>query len=251
MHLLNTVDTYNQLQSFSTVEEMNANTAVVRERYGDKLTPSTYRVLDVLVCYACKYPGVCYRSKAKIATELGIDRKTVTRACAALETLGVIKQYATKRADGDKRRSTDAIVFLPQIEEVPTECPDIETPLKAIKILSNTQDTASAELSTAKDVIKQGLLMKLPQSIARTLSLFGDINAIYRLYGVMLRAKASVDRHMKFEDEEHEYNNALMSVISAWKRGKVRSLDAVLYEATKRTARSLWLNERMSEPLYL
>lgn len=244
MNLLNTEDTYKALQPFQTVEELNANTKAIREQYADQMTPSTYRVLDALARYACKYPGVSYRSKAKIAAELGIDRKTVTRACAALEALGVVKQYATNRASGDRRRSTDAIVFVRVIAEVPAECPDQEAPAKTIKISNYTRDT---DKPAESDILKRGLLSKLPKELGQTLGVFFDVPTIHRLYGVMLRAKSSVDRLMAFESNESEYNCAIMSVISAWKRGKVRSLDAVIYEATRRIARKLWLRDTFEE----
>ncbi|MBO1910740.1 helix-turn-helix domain-containing protein, partial [Microvirga sp. 3-52] len=110
--LLNTIDTYKLLQPFAHIDELNKNTIHVRELYADQLTPSTKEVLDVLHRYSCKYPGVCYLSKNKIAEMVGVSRRTVIRACNQLETLGIISQHELKRHNGDKRQSSNAIVFV-------------------------------------------------------------------------------------------------------------------------------------------
>ncbi|MFD1205696.1 helix-turn-helix domain-containing protein, partial [Sporosarcina contaminans] len=99
--LLNTETTYMSLQPFSSVDELNANTVAIREQFADQLTPSTREVLDVLHRYSCKFPGVCYLSKNKIAEMVGVSRRTVIRACKQLEDLGVIVQHELKRHNGD------------------------------------------------------------------------------------------------------------------------------------------------------
>ena len=113
MTLENTTETYQSLQPFFSIEELNANTKLIRERHAKDLTRSSYRVLDELHRYSCKYYGVSYGSKAKIAAELGITRRTVFNACNRLESLGIIKQHELKRHNGDKRQSSNAIIFVP------------------------------------------------------------------------------------------------------------------------------------------
>lgn len=132
--LLNTETTYLSLQPFGNVEELNKNTVLIREQFADQLTPSTLAVLDVLHRYACKFPGVCYLSKSKIAEMVGVTRRTVIRACNLLETLGIIKQHELKRHNGDKRQSSNAIVFIAvEKENVTPECHTKEA-------LANTQN---------------------------------------------------------------------------------------------------------------
>ena len=113
---LNTEDTYKMLQPFESIEQLNANTSVIREQYKLELTPAARQVLDVLHRYASKFYGVCYMAKSEIARMVGVSKRTVIRACQLLEALGCIAQYETKRVNGDKRQSTNAIVFLTQLE---------------------------------------------------------------------------------------------------------------------------------------
>ena len=217
MTLLNTPETYSNLQPFQTIDELNDNTKLIRERHAKDLTRSTYRVLDVLHRYACKYYGVSYRSKSKIAAELGISRKTVTRACQQLDSLGVIKQYELKRHNGDKRRSSNAIVFVPIKPvikaNVPTKCPDKETPLNTNNISKITIDT------------KRGFRGdKIPAFIYDTLSPFLNESDLHNAYGALLRGKAAIDRTISFESNEGLFTDAILSVINGYKRGVVRML---------------------------
>lgn len=115
MKLLNTAENFEMLQPFATIDQENANIIAIREQYSDVLTPATKQVLDVIHRYASKFFGVCYLAKTTIAKMLGVSRRTVIRACQQLESLGIIVQYETKRHKGDKRRSSNAIVFLTQI----------------------------------------------------------------------------------------------------------------------------------------
>lgn len=112
---LNTTDTYAMLQPFGSIEQLNANTSAIRAQYKTELTPAAREVLDVIHRYASKYYGVCYLAKAEIARMIGVSKRTVIRACQLLEALGCIVQYETKRVNGDKRQSTNAIVFLTQL----------------------------------------------------------------------------------------------------------------------------------------
>ena len=241
--LLNTKETYQKLQPFSSIEELNKNTKSIREQFGTLLTKSARNVLDVLHRYACKYPGVCFLSKTKIAEMIGISRRTVIRACDLLEKLGIIKQHVTKRADGDKRQSSNAIVFIKVISEnVTAECHTINTPLNT-KIINNTNDTKIAEQKRTS-LINKGLEIKLPKILQRALAIFFDGEQLYKLSGIVFKAKASIDKSIILEDYETDYYNAILSVINAYKRGKVFNFEGLLYHAIKATTHSIWIKER-------
>lgn len=239
MTLLNTSDTYKQLQPFHSIEELNANTRLVREQFGKKLTKTALNVLDVLAKWSCKYFGVSYRAKSKIAIELGVTRRTIIRCCNQLESLGIIKQVELKRHNGDRRQSTNAIVFIKLTPVQVVEKKDVtpichsEDALKKTKIINNTLDTGNA------DLIKQGLANKLPKNIAKLLTPFFNADDIYAIYGTMIRAKASVNKKIMFEDNENEYRDAILSVINAHKRGKINNLFAVIYRAIQRVTKSI------------
>src|SRR5690554_4689653 len=162
MKLLNTESTYKMLQPFEKIEQVNANTRAIREQFADKLSPATRQVLDVLHRYASKYYGVCFLSKSKIADKLGVSKRTVIRACQRLEELGVIAQYPLYRHNGDRRQSSNAIVFVAQIEakeafveqsesNVTPECHPKDAPLNAhLENINNTLDTEKADRKSTR-----------------------------------------------------------------------------------------------------
>ena len=259
--LTNSKRTYEMLQPFATIEQLNANTRAIRAQYSEILTPLTKKVLDVIHRYASKYYGVCFLAKTKIAEMIGASRRTVIRACQQLEALGCIVQYETKRINGDKRQSSNAIVFLTQISAREAFVDDIEKPSdnmkndddtpngtadvtpntlsnNAQKTINNTDDTEKASL------LKSGLVSKLPQTLQYALAPFFNAEELYELAGVVYKAKASVDKSIRIEDNEKDYYNAILSVINAFKRGKVRNLPSLIYHAVKATTRSIWLRER-------
>lgn len=257
--LLNTVDTYQSLQPFKDVEQLNENTIAIREMYSDQLTPSTKEVLDVLHRYSCKYPGVCYLSKNKIAEMVGVSRRTVIRACNQLESLGVIVQHELKRRNGDRRQSSNAIVFVAvksvgndeQNQQCHTGCHTVHTLSKTHNSRpNNTYDTQNNDFVDKKEVvkdlptvtadIKRGLRDKMPTYLYDLLSPYLNLDDLYEAYGTLLRGKALIDKSIVFESHEGLFSDAVLSVINAYKRGKVRNLFAVLYTAARDTTAQIY-----------
>ena len=256
--LLNTVDTYMSLQPFSSVDELNANTIAIRAQYSDLLMPSAISVLDVLHRYSCKYPGVCYLSKSKIAEMVGVTRRTVVRACNALESLGIITQHELKRHKGDKRQSSNAIVFVAiQTENVTPECHTKEALSDTHLNSNNTLDTENQivdkkevvkEVEEVKADIKRGLRDKMPAFIYDLLSPYFDLDDLYQAYGTLLRGKASIDKSIMFESHQGLYSDAVLSVIHAYKRGVVRNLFAVLFTAIQDTTAQIYRKQNYNVP---
>lgn len=241
MNLLNTEETYSTLQPFKSLAELNSNTRLVREKFGSQLSKSTLIVLDTLARYSCKYYGLSYRSKNKIAAELNLSRRTVIRACNLLESLGVIKQYELKRHNGDQRQSSNAIVFIPLKKEVTPPCHTVNTLLNT-KNINNTKDTENQV-----DLLKKGLAAKMPKRIGTALSAFFTASEMYEAYRVMLRAKASIDRNIMFEHHENDYYDTFLSVMNANKRGKIhKSLFGTLYVAIKATSKRIYIEQQFN-----
>ncbi len=259
--LLNTESTYISLQPFAHIDELNKNTIAVRELYADQMTPSTKAVLDVLHRYSCKYPGVCYLSKSKIASMVGVTRRTVVRACNALESLGIIEQHELKRHNGDKRQSSNAIVFIVQEkEDVTPECHTLEALANTQKPLNNTYDTGNAEYvdkevvkesEEVKADIKRGLRDKMPAYLYDLLSPYFNLDDLYEAYGTLLRGKAHIDKSIMFESHEGLFTDAVLSVINAYKRGKVRNLFAVLYAAARDTSAQIYRRANYKVPNWI
>lgn len=250
MKLLNTESTYKMLQPFATIEQLNANTRVIRQQFGELMTTSMLNVLDVLHRYASKFYGVCYLAKSSIAKMVGLSTRQVVRICNNLGSMGIIVQYKIDRVNGDKRQSSNAIVFLSQIaardelvqvdevvsDNMPchTECHTNSLSQTLKKNINNTYDTG--ERAT---LIKNGLVSKLPKTLKYALAPFFDAEELYEMVGVIYKAKASVDRDIKIEDHEEMYREAILSVMNAFKRGKAKSLPAVLYCAIQRVTSSI------------
>lgn len=268
--LLNTESTYKSLQPFQSVEELNENTILVRELYSDQLTPSTKEVLDVLQSYACKYPGVCFLSKSKIAEMVGITRRTVIRACKQLEDLGIINQHELMRHNGDKRQSSNAIVFLAvhkgdDNNNVTPDCHAKEALTYTQLNSSNTLDTENQSfdkkevvkidivdnpkksMDEVKEYLKRGLRDKMPAYLYDTLSPYFNLDELYQAYGALIRGKAYIDKSIQFETHEGLFTDAVLSVINAYKRGKVRNLFAVLYTAARDTTAQIYRQDNYNK----
>lgn len=252
MTLPATTHTYQLLQPFKSREQLNANTIAIRNQFNNLFKPATKKVLDFLHTHACKFYGVCYMSKSKIAKQLELHRSTVIRACEQLESLGIIVQYETKRVNGDKRQSTNAIVFVHQLaakeafmKNATPECDTIDTLLETPILLNNTDDTEeSSKNQNEKSLLKEGLKAKLPETLSQVLSPFFDAKDMYDVVGTIYKAKASVDKEIKIEDHASVYYTNILSVINAWGRGKAKSLHGVMYKAIQNVTRSIWIKER-------
>ncbi|WP_155894713.1 hypothetical protein [Bacillus sp. 37MA] len=73
----------------------------------------------------------------------------------------------------------------------------------------------------------------MPENLHRAMAPFFNAAELYDMYGVLLRAKAPVDRSICVEDDEDAYIKAFKSAIYSYKLGKVRSLKSVLYVVWK------------------
>lgn len=251
--LLNTEDTYISLQPFQSIEELNGNTTEIRAQFGEQLTVSTRNVLDVLHRYACVYYGVSYRSKSKIAIELGISRRTVIRACNALESLGVIKQYALLRHNGDRRQSSNAVVFVAlkkveEIVEVTPECHTEEAPNNSSSNSSTTYVTDAAINLATSNVVKESVktddreLLKesLPDGwYEQAFAYTSDYNDLYRITGELFKAK--VNTSIRIETHVEAFGAVLRSAYGRLKNGRINPSKwyAYLFSAFRRKAHAL------------
>lgn len=259
--ILNTEETYKALQPFNTIEELNANTAEIRAQFGDQFTPSTRAVLDVLARYSSKFYGVSYRSKSKIAEELGISRRTVIRACNALEALGVIKQVELFRHNGDKRQASNAIVFiaLKPVNEVSVtpECHSVETPANAKKP-SNTYVTEAPVVNSVEEAVKASEDRSNPNSKSQLKNALPDgwyaeaspyansADDLYRITGELFKAKHETT--LRVEDYVTEFGEVLRRAWFNLKNGRVAKPKwyAYLFAAFKKTAHLIERKERFA-----
>lgn len=148
-------ETYTNLSTFCTIDELNHAVRTHLENHTDDLNKSAISVLKLLHGYSCKHLGVSFLRKNTIANLIGISRRTVIRACNLLVQLGIIKQYEMKR-DTDKLQTSNAIVIQPVTHDVTnseTSYPDTKMDLIRPKLDCEKQpDTQeSTELTHQKD----------------------------------------------------------------------------------------------------
>ncbi|MDF9625908.1 helix-turn-helix domain-containing protein [Bacillus cereus] len=143
-------ESFHNLSPFIEVEELNKTVRAYRNsiRMLIKRTDVQSKLitlLEILKRYSCKYVGVSFLCKNRIAAIMEVSYKTVQRLMKKLVDLEMIKQIAMKRKK-DMLQTSNAIIIQPIVEEVsdkvdtksPTKCPTIKT--KPVSLKQNIKD---------------------------------------------------------------------------------------------------------------
>jgi len=181
------------------------------------LTQTEIAILDAISRYACKYTGVCFLSKQKIAEEAGFSsRRTAIRSC-------------NRMVAGDKRQSTNIIVIQPFVaKEAVAEVTDesqgkVTAGSHAKKAFhqSFSQTNTYKETNIEKDeLLKRGLETAIPEAFYHAFSTFFDGQTIYDMYGVLLRVKAKTRALFMLEDYVEEFLIIFIMSFVCTSRGK-------------------------------
>ncbi|MED3088319.1 helix-turn-helix domain-containing protein, partial [Bacillus toyonensis] len=183
-------ESYQNLSTFTDVEELNK---VVRT-YRDIIRTSVKRadvqarlitLLEILKRHSCKYVGVSFLCKNRIAKKMEVSYKTVQRLMKRLVDLGIIKQVAMKRTK-DMLQTSNAIIIQPIVEEVsnkvdiksPTKCPTIKT--KPVSLKQNIKDINIRNSNEAQSNVNDNDFIdyRVPQSMRMKLATAFDSNVI-------------------------------------------------------------------------
>lgn len=242
--------TLTQLQTFESVEQLNESIKLHKQAH--ELTETDRNILDAISRYSCKYAGVCYLSKQKIAEDAGYkSRRTAIRACNRMEALGIIEQHETKRVKGDRRQSVNVIVIKEVAKasnttdkgqvtrnchsQVTADSHAIETPYKTNSSNTYKETVSSDSEITTDEIIKRGLKNAIPSEIYNVLSPHFGGQELYDIYGILLRAKAAIDRSITLEVHADKFMTVFYNVKALYKAGKVRkSLRGLLYASWER-----------------
>lgn len=140
-----TKESFHNLSTFKEVEELNKTVRTYREtiRRSIKRTDVQSKLitlLEILKRHSCKYVGVSFLCKNKIAEKMEVSYKTVQRLMKKLVDLEMVKQVAMKRTK-DMLQTSNAIIIQPIVEEMsdkvdtksPTKCPTIKTTPLSLK----------------------------------------------------------------------------------------------------------------------
>ncbi|PEZ85171.1 cytosolic protein [Bacillus cereus] len=138
-------ESYNNLSTFNEIEELNKTVRTYRDtiRMSIKRTDVQSRLitlLEILKRHSCKYVGVSFLCKNRIAEKMEVSYKTIQRLMKKLVDLEMIKQVAMKRTK-DMLQTSNAIIIQPIVEKVshkvdtkiPTKCPTIKTTPVSLK----------------------------------------------------------------------------------------------------------------------
>lgn len=240
--------TLKKLQSFSTIQEMNKALKLHQSKHD--LSKTDRAILHILSRYACKFIGVCYLRKQRIAEAAGFkSRRTAIRACQRLEALGIIKQYETRRQKKDRRQAPNIIVLQPFSDEKkpwnnakisnhqPSKSHRTVTPASHIKKPQQKPLTKLKQHETyieTDTIIKRGLKHSIPKPFYEAFAPFFDGQTMYDIYGLLLRAKAKVDRYIVLEDYADTYIDAFYNVLRLYKLQKIKSFKGYLYTTWER-----------------
>ncbi|PGQ04677.1 cytosolic protein, partial [Bacillus cereus] len=164
-----TEEAFHNLSSFKDVEELNKTIRTYRDniRMSIKRTDVQSKLitlLEILKRHSCKYVGVSFLCKNRIAANMEVSYKTVQRLMKKLVDLGMIKQVAMKRTK-DMLQTSNAIIIQPIVEEMsdkidtesPTKCPTIKT--KPVSLKQNIKDknkrNSNKNTATPEENIKE------------------------------------------------------------------------------------------------
>ncbi|MGE6344071.1 helix-turn-helix domain-containing protein [Bacillus mycoides] len=138
-------ESFRNLSPFIELEELNKTIRTYKDtiRMSIKRTDVQSKLialLEILKRHSCKYVGVSFLCKNRIATKMEVSYKTVQRLMKKLVDLEMIKQVAMKRTK-DMLQTSNAIIIQPIVEEVsdkvdtksPTKCPTIKTTPSSLK----------------------------------------------------------------------------------------------------------------------
>ncbi|OXB98950.1 MULTISPECIES: helix-turn-helix domain-containing protein [Bacillus] len=140
-----TKESFHNLSTFKEVEELNKTIRAYRDtiRMSIKRTDVKSKLitlLEILKRHSCKYVGVSFLCKNRIAEKMEVSYKTVQRLIKKLVDLGMVKQVAMKRTK-DMLQTSNAVIIQPIVEEVsnkvdtksPIKCPTIKTTPVSLK----------------------------------------------------------------------------------------------------------------------
>lgn len=232
-------------QTFDSTADLNSAVYEHIKRNTYDLNDTDRQALKKIARYAVKFSGAAHLKAETLAELIGKSVKTARRALNKLATLGIVKKIATTRKiNGGK--GANIIVILPvddqstmsnrgQAEkptETTAEAPKTENEpsdsIKRSKNQNNVLDTATVPAEALKGA--------LPDEIFNAMSRYFDADKIYKYYGILLRAKASVDRTIRLEDHAEPFVEAWHATIMKAKSHEIKRFDDYLYAGFRKAA---------------
>ncbi|MBJ8111709.1 helix-turn-helix domain-containing protein [Bacillus cereus group sp. N6] len=195
-------EAFRNLSSFIELEELNKTIRAYKDtiRMSIKRTDLQAKLitlLEILKRHSCKYVGVSFLCKNRIAEKMEVSYKTVQRLMNKLVDLEMIKQVAMKRTK-DMLQTSNAIIIQPIVEEVsnkvdtksPTKCPTIKTITVSLKqnIKDINKRNSNENSNTPEETIEQADFVAhwVPQRfISLVRSFYSDSKTIQEFWKVV------------------------------------------------------------------
>jgi len=195
-------ESFHNLSTFKEVEELNKTVRTYKDtiRMSIKRTDVQSKLialLEILKRHSCKYVGVSFLCKNRIAKKMKVSYKTVQRLMKKLVDLEMIKQVAMKRTK-DMLQTSNAIIIQPIVEEVsdkvdtksPTKCPTIKTTPVSLKqnIKDINKRNSNENSNTPEENIEQADFVAhwVPERfVSLTSSFYSESKTIQELWKVV------------------------------------------------------------------
>lgn len=217
--------TYANLKTFENVEQLNETVRKYKDMIGgmdlrQDVKRNLLAVIEHIKRYSCRFFGVSWQGKRRIAADLNMSDRTIIRMCQRLEEFGFIKQHAMKRSS-DMQQTSNAIVIQPlEKESVRQEAEEVSDQKNNIslkqnnKLLNNTYQPAAPATFYGK----------FKSFIERTIG--QDQPLISRLFGVYKSHTTILTKYGAYaaEEVEHVGYEALRAAVMATKTKRVRNL---------------------------
>ncbi|MCC8352480.1 helix-turn-helix domain-containing protein [Bacillus sp. AF23] len=234
-----------EYQTFDSTAQLNEAVYEHIKRNTYELNDTDRQALKMIARYAVKFSGAAHLKAETLAGLIEKSVKTARRALNKLAALNIVKKVATTRKiNGGK--GANIIVILPLDDqstmsnrgqaEKPTES-TVEAPktknepsdlIKRSKNQNNVLDTATVPAEALKG--------SLPNDIYNAMARYFDAEKIYKYYGILLRAKASVDRTIRLEDHAAPFVEAWHATIMKAKSHEIKRFDDYLYAGFRKAA---------------
>lgn len=195
-------ESFRNLSPFIELEELNKTIRTYRDniRMSIKRTDVQSKLialLEILKRHSCKYVGVSFLCKNRIAAKMEVSYKTVQRLMKKLVDLEMVKQVAMKRTK-DMLQTSNAIIIQPIVEEMsdkvdtksPTKCPTIKTTPVSLKqnIKDINKRNSNEDITTPEENIKEADFVAhwVPERfISLTSSFYSESKTIQELWKVV------------------------------------------------------------------
>ncbi|MDQ0270701.1 helix-turn-helix domain-containing protein [Cytobacillus purgationiresistens] len=247
-------------QTFNTTQQLNDAVDTHIKRNAFELNDTDRLTLSTIARYAVKFAGAAHLKAATLAEIIGKSEKTARRIVNKLGELGIVEKVATlRKINGGKGANILRILPVNELRFTRNDQSSVsnrvdsaeptESNAKLAKNENEPLDSINLKNNTYLDtsVPSQALKDSLPNDVYNAMERYFIAEEIYKYYGILLRAKRSINSEVVIEDNPEPFVTAFHNAILKTKQQKIRKLDDYLYRAwqnaTTRIVRQRTVNE--------